>query len=89
MRIEGQRLACLRSDQAVGFKAGMLRSPTIDRDGLEEEGTGAAGVARVSGTTSGVPAMRPCLWSCVQESGRQTWEGWPMDSSAWRRLAGS
>jgi hypothetical protein len=89
VRIEGQRLACLRSDQAVGFKARMLRSPTRDRDDLEEEETGAAGVARVSGTTSGVPSMRPCPWSCVQEGGRRTWKGGPKDSPAWRRVASS
>ena len=69
MRIDGQRLACLRIGQAVGVKAPGLRSPNRDRDDLEEEGTGAAGVARCSGTTSGAPAMRPCLWSCVQEGG--------------------
>lgn len=73
----------------MGFKARMLRSPTRDRDALEEEETGAAGVARVSGTTSGAPAMRPILWSCVQEGGRQTWTGWPTVSSAWRCVAGS
>jgi hypothetical protein len=58
LRIDGQRLACLRIDHAVGVKARGLRSPTRDRDDLEEEGTGAAGVARVSGITSGVPSMR-------------------------------
>jgi hypothetical protein len=57
VRIECQRLACLRSDQAVGFKARGLRSPTRDRDDLEE-GTGAAGVAGVSGKTPGVPSLR-------------------------------
>lgn len=73
----------------MGFKARGLRSPTLDRDDLEEEGTGAAGVARVFGTASGVPSRRPCLWSCVQEGWRRTWKGWRTDPSELRPVAGS